>query len=124
MIAASMAPNPVAAVMKIVEEKEKEEFASRLRPEEDPELVGHEAAEAARKKRLGKWGNEVLMREDKRWDWLIGTYSLASILLRCCNGGLNYLAQDKWPTGKSARRAGRSLEPKLKEAVETSWPSD
>jgi len=66
--------------VKMVEEREREEFGDdacgaggkRVRPLEDPDLVGEEAAEVARRKREGRMGNEVLVREDKRWDWLIG----------------------------------------------------
>ena len=38
---------------------------------EDPELVGQEAADRARRERLRREGDEVLMREDKRWDWML-----------------------------------------------------
>ncbi len=63
-------------------EREKEEFGDeeeglegrRIRPLEDPDLVGVEAAERARRERVGRLGNEVLIREDKRWEWLLGEF--------------------------------------------------
>ena len=70
MITAAMTPNPVATIMQTLEEEEREKYRDRERPLEDEELVGKEAAEEARQKRLG-WGKEVLIREDKRWDWLL-----------------------------------------------------
>jgi len=46
-----------------------------FRPQEDPWLVGEEAAERARRERLQReryLGEEVLLREDRRWDWFLG----------------------------------------------------
>jgi hypothetical protein len=71
MMAAASSPNPVAAIVQTLEEEEREKYGNRVRPLEDEELVGREAAEKARKERLG-WGREVLIREDRRWDWLLG----------------------------------------------------
>jgi hypothetical protein len=51
---------------------DEEERAREIRTNEDPELVGEEAAEQNRQERLRRengWG--VLEREDKRWDWLL-----------------------------------------------------
>ncbi|KAH8157520.1 hypothetical protein CIB48_g10735 [Xylaria polymorpha] len=43
---------------------------TRIRPLEDPYLVGEEAAARARNERLArKHGEDVLIREDRRWDW-------------------------------------------------------
>ncbi|KAI2605223.1 uncharacterized protein GGS25DRAFT_421466 [Hypoxylon fragiforme] len=45
------------------------------RPLEDPYLVGEEAAAKARRERLArqkKPGEDVLYREEQRWDWLLG----------------------------------------------------
>ncbi|KAI0402475.1 hypothetical protein F4802DRAFT_600078 [Xylaria palmicola] len=49
-----------------------EEDDGRVRPLEDPYLVGEEAAARARNERLAlKHGEDVLIREDRRWDrWL------------------------------------------------------
>jgi hypothetical protein len=71
IIAAALTPNPVAAIMQTLEEEEMEKYRDRERPLEDEELVGREAAEKARQERIG-WGRAVLIREDKRWDWLLG----------------------------------------------------
>lgn len=48
--------------------------AERVRPLEDPYLVGEEAAARARRERLAREnpGEEVLHREDRRWDWFLG----------------------------------------------------
>jgi hypothetical protein len=54
---------------------DEEERARQIRMNEDPELVGEEAAEKNRQERLRRengWG--VLEREDKRWDWLLGMF--------------------------------------------------
>lgn len=46
----------------------------RVRPLEDPYLVGEEAAARARRERLAREnpGDEILHREDRRWDWFLG----------------------------------------------------
>lgn len=67
------------AVKSLVAVRELEEFGCelsgvegrRVRPLEDPELVGEDAAERARRERLRREGDEVLLREDKRWDWML-----------------------------------------------------
>lgn len=46
----------------------------RVRPLEDAGLVGEEAAERARREREGREGREVLVVEDRRWDWLLGMW--------------------------------------------------
>ncbi|KAJ9155488.1 hypothetical protein NKR23_g1995 [Pleurostoma richardsiae] len=52
--------------------EEEERNATRLRPLEDPYLVGEEAAERARNERLAREnGDEILIREDRRWDWFL-----------------------------------------------------
>jgi hypothetical protein len=82
MLAVAMTPNPVAAIMQTLEEEEREKYRDRERPLEDEELVGKEAAEKARQERMG-WGREVLIREDRRWDWLLGEC--------CCIGSCDML---------------------------------
>lgn len=43
------------------------------RPLEDPYLVGETAAAAARRERLAKeTGEDILIEEDRRWDWFLG----------------------------------------------------
>ncbi|KFY25354.1 hypothetical protein V493_04693 [Pseudogymnoascus sp. VKM F-4281 (FW-2241)] len=77
MEAARVTRDPVRAARKVVEERERKEFGvgeeegRRVRPLEDVELVGEAAAAKARKDRLAREGVEVLVREDKRWDWLL-----------------------------------------------------
>lgn len=45
---------------------------SRFRPLEDPYLVGEEAAARARRERLAREnGDDVLQKEDRRWDWFL-----------------------------------------------------
>ncbi|KAI1212775.1 uncharacterized protein F4807DRAFT_349085 [Annulohypoxylon truncatum] len=45
----------------------------KVRPLEDPYLVGEEAAARARRERLARQnGDEVLYREERRWDWFLG----------------------------------------------------
>lgn len=44
-----------------------------LRPLEDPYLVGEVAARQARRERLTREsGDDILVREDRQWDWLLG----------------------------------------------------
>ncbi|KAK7754638.1 hypothetical protein SLS62_003422 [Diatrype stigma] len=46
--------------------------SSRARHLEDPHLVGEEAAARARRARLAREnGDDVLLREDQRWDWFL-----------------------------------------------------
>ena len=55
---------------------EEEEREREIRTNEDPELVGEEAAlrnREARERREKGWG--VLEKEDKRWDWLLAQMS-------------------------------------------------
>ncbi|ELR04819.1 hypothetical protein VC83_07055 [Pseudogymnoascus destructans] len=74
---ASVTRDPVRAALRVVKEREREEFGEgegegrRVRPLEDGELVGEEAAREARRERLRWEGVEVLVREDRRWDWLL-----------------------------------------------------
>lgn len=43
------------------------------RPLEDPYLVGEQAAAQARRERLSReTGDDILIREDQQWDWLLG----------------------------------------------------
>lgn len=62
----------------IVEEESARERTRRL---EDPYLVGEHAAAQARRERLarerstGGSGDEVLIREDRRWDFFLGELS-------------------------------------------------
>jgi hypothetical protein len=45
----------------------------RVRPLEDPYLVGEVAAARARRERLAREnGDDVLHSEDRRWDWFLG----------------------------------------------------
>jgi hypothetical protein len=47
--------------------------AVRHRPLEDPYLVGEEAAAIARRERLAREaGDDILIREDRQWDWWLG----------------------------------------------------
>lgn len=63
-----------------VEEAEKNTEALGLgkkgyRVLEDPALVGEEAAERARLERVAREnGDAILIREDRRWDWLLGKW--------------------------------------------------
>ncbi|KND89762.1 hypothetical protein TOPH_05437 [Tolypocladium ophioglossoides CBS 100239] len=46
--------------------------ADEIRPLEDPYLVGEVAAAQARRERLAREsGDDVLIREDRQWDWLL-----------------------------------------------------
>lgn len=54
-------------------EEEEERERARNRPLEDPYLVGEEAAALARRERLAREsGDDILIREDRRWDWFLG----------------------------------------------------
>jgi hypothetical protein len=68
------APNPIDTVLKTLldEETARYEESGRVRPLEDEKPVGREAAKQAKRERSGEWGREVLMRENKRWDWMLG----------------------------------------------------
>ncbi|KAI0172648.1 hypothetical protein GGR52DRAFT_572472 [Hypoxylon sp. FL1284] len=44
----------------------------KVRPLEDPYLVGEEAAARAKQERLARQnGDEILIREERRWDWFL-----------------------------------------------------
>ena len=57
------------------------ETATRApRPLEDPYLVGEQAAAEARRERLRREnGDDILIREDRQWDWLLGMLISLSI---------------------------------------------
>lgn len=60
-------------VLERVEEEER--VQTRFRPLEDPYLVGEEAASRARRERLAREnGDDVLIREDRRWDFFLGEF--------------------------------------------------
>lgn len=47
--------------------------APEARPLEDPYLVGEVAAAQARRERLARESSDdILVREDRQWDWLLG----------------------------------------------------
>lgn len=49
---------------------------NKVRPLEDPDLVGEEAAAKARRERLARQnGDDILYREERRWDWFLGESS-------------------------------------------------
>ncbi|KAH6630357.1 hypothetical protein B0J18DRAFT_98753 [Chaetomium sp. MPI-SDFR-AT-0129] len=58
---------------RVMLERIEEEERNRVRPLEDPYLVGEEAAARARAERIAREnrGDEVLIREDRRWDWFL-----------------------------------------------------
>ncbi|EON99569.1 hypothetical protein UCRPA7_4869 [Phaeoacremonium minimum UCRPA7] len=60
-------------IKRMVLERVEEEERNRVRPLEDPYLVGEEAASRARRERLAREnGDEILYREDRRWDFFLG----------------------------------------------------
>ncbi|KAK8099313.1 uncharacterized protein PG998_012554 [Apiospora kogelbergensis] len=66
----------VRDTMARLNEQEEQRAAARLRPLEDPHLVGEEAAARARRARLAREnGDEILIREDRRWDWFLASLS-------------------------------------------------
>ncbi|KAK7917077.1 hypothetical protein PG985_010685 [Apiospora marii] len=66
----------VRDTMARMNEEEEQRAAARLRPLEDPHLVGEEAAARARRARLAREnGDEILIREDRRWDWFLANLS-------------------------------------------------
>ena len=89
LIKAGVEKDPVAAVKKVVEGRRKMEFGDeregvegrRVRPGEDPVLVGEGEAERCRRERGRREGWEVLEREDRRWEWMIGLCSFFFLLV-------------------------------------------
>ncbi|PSR76927.1 hypothetical protein BD289DRAFT_456852 [Coniella lustricola] len=45
--------------------------SERIRPLEDPHLVGEDAARRARNARLARENDDILQLEDRRWDWFL-----------------------------------------------------
>ncbi|KAK4148965.1 hypothetical protein C8A00DRAFT_19289, partial [Chaetomidium leptoderma] len=61
---------------RVLLERIEEEERNRVRPLEDPYLVGEHAAAQARAERMARenlsgLGDEVLVRENRRWDWFL-----------------------------------------------------
>lgn len=64
-----------AATLERTPEPIPDSSGSNLRPLEDPYLVGERAAAQARRERLNREnGDDILIREDQQWDWLLSTY--------------------------------------------------
>jgi hypothetical protein len=58
-------------VMTDITEQDQERYVTR--PLEDPYLVGEEAAARTRRERLAREsGEDILIREDRQWDWFLG----------------------------------------------------
>lgn len=54
-----------------ITEQDQERYVTR--PLEDPYLVGEEAAARTRRERLAREsGEDILIREDRQWDWFLG----------------------------------------------------
>ncbi|KAK0655905.1 hypothetical protein B0T16DRAFT_384699 [Cercophora newfieldiana] len=67
------------AMLDRIEEEEQRNRAAGSRPLEDPYLVGETAAAQARRERLAREnGDEILIREDRRWDFFLGELSSRS----------------------------------------------
>ncbi|KAI1099252.1 hypothetical protein F4804DRAFT_88779 [Jackrogersella minutella] len=76
----------------------------KIRPLEDPHLVGEEAAARARRERLARQnGDEVLYREERRWDWFLGQTRDWEERNRSWNAFSNNIDN----RGRLARRFGR-----------------
>ncbi|KAL1872288.1 hypothetical protein VTK73DRAFT_1670 [Phialemonium thermophilum] len=68
----SNAAGSFATLRRMVLDRVEEEERTRVRPLEDPYLVGEEAAARARAERLARENTEeVLQHEDRRWDWFL-----------------------------------------------------
>jgi hypothetical protein len=64
--------------------EEEREQRERVRPLEDPYLVGEEAAARARGARLAREsGDEILIQENRRWDLFLGKWSSGEVEFRC-----------------------------------------
>ncbi|KAF4969518.1 hypothetical protein FSARC_3248 [Fusarium sarcochroum] len=65
--------NPVDSLRRVmtdITEQEQERYVTR--PLEDPYLVGEVAAQRARQERLVREsGDDILLREDRQWDWFL-----------------------------------------------------
>ncbi|GAB1311749.1 hypothetical protein MFIFM68171_01959 [Madurella fahalii] len=69
---AASAATSVDCLMRVMLERIEEEERNRVRLLEDPHLVGEEAAARARRERLAREsGDDILIREDQRWDWFL-----------------------------------------------------
>lgn len=117
--------NPERAVRVVVLRREEEEFGlgeeggKRVRPLEDSELVGEEAAERNRRERLRREGNEVLEREDRRWEWMLGESTLLVEIMRWIGVVLTKTAQmedwtareESWKNfkGKQEKKKGQGM---------------
>lgn len=76
----------------------------KVRPLEDPYLVGEEAAAKARSERLARQnGDDVLIREDRHWDWFLGQTRDVEERER----GWNSFRTNIESRGRLARRFGR-----------------
>lgn len=70
-------------VMTDISEQEQERPVSR--PLEDPYLVGEVAATRARQERVAReTGEDVLIREDRHWDWFLGKFAEHREIVWCC----------------------------------------
>ncbi|GAO17766.1 hypothetical protein UVI_02006380 [Ustilaginoidea virens] len=65
-------PEPMARPNATERASEQPDDDTEMRPLEDPFLVGEVAAAQARQERLLREGDDILVREDRQWDWLLG----------------------------------------------------
>ncbi|KAK3330489.1 hypothetical protein B0H66DRAFT_64341 [Apodospora peruviana] len=69
---AAASTSQAEGVRRVVLDQIEEEERNRVRPLEDPYLVGEQAAAQARRERLAREnGDDILIREDRRWDWFL-----------------------------------------------------
>lgn len=70
--------NTEGIVRRMILDRIEDEERSRHRPLEDPYLVGEVAAARARQERLAREnGEDILTREDRRWDWFLSQMAQA-----------------------------------------------
>lgn len=71
---------PVAQTSSERNADDQPETRPEARPLEDPYLVGEVAAAQARRDRLlRETGDDILLREDRQWDWLLGSYESSTV---------------------------------------------
>lgn len=79
---------------RLVLERIEEEERNRFRPLEDPHLVGEAAAARTRAERLAREnGDDILIREDRRWDFFLGESPIASLCILTPRHSYNDCAQ-------------------------------
>lgn len=78
--------DPVDSLRRVMTDltEQDQQQGNTTRPLEDPYLVGEVAAARARQERIAREsGDDILLREDRQWDWFLGEIRRRHLAASC-----------------------------------------